>query len=1286
MDSYDAISDVVLPLSAAQMGVWMSQALDPASPNLKLAESIEIDGLVSRALMEAACRTVVEETQALHARFVFDGDTVKQIVRVPTPWSMTYIDWMNVDDPGAAARRWMQEDLDRPFDLTKGRLFSLALLKLSHSHFVFYHCYHHIVVDGFGRSLLLNRIAAVYNQMSAGTELVQRNYRSIEPLIREDVEYRSSSAFIEDRDFWREYLGNLPEAVTTSIRPTKTGDRLIRHSGWLAQSNVDALNEIVVSCGVRLPQTLIAAVAIYLFRLSGASDVILSLPVTNRAGESWKIPGMTSNVLPLRLTLQPGRSFTEIVGLVATEIRKVLNHRRYMKEDIYREFQALGMSFGPSVNVMAFDSDIDFAGLPTKVQSLTTGAPPELSFTFRYRPMGRQGLSFRIGGSSSSYSSDELKAHHSRFRTLLQSAAANHTRPIGVLDLLAPAERQQILTDWNATAHPLPETTLPLLFERQVERTPDAVALIFEDAALSYAQLNARANRLAHHLIAQGTGPEHIVGIALPRSADMVVALLAVLKSGAAYLPLDPDYPADRLALMIEGARPAQLITSTAMEDRLPAATPSLSLDRPDVHARLLQMPAADPTDYDRRWPLSPSHPAYVIYTSGSTGKPKGVVVTHRNMWHYLSWAEQAYYRHGCGGSPTVFSINFDAGITTIFGPLISGQPLHLLPTGDETEVLGAGPGPLGPYALVKVTPSHLKLINQAIASNNSTTPTGMLMTGGEALAPADVAFWQQRFPEVRLINEYGPTETTVGCTTFEVTTDAAALASIPIGRPIWNVQLYVLDAALQPIPVGVSGELYIGGAGLARGYLNRPALTAERFVANPFGEPGSRLYRTGDLVRWLPDGNLDFLGRLDHQVKIRGFRIEPGEIEATLARHPAVAQAAVVAREDRPGHKQLVGYVVATPEGSLDPAGLRRELAGQLPDYMVPAAIVVLDALPLTVNGKLDRKALPAPEFTATISRGPRSPQEEVLAGLFAEVLGLDRVGVDDSFFDLGGHSLLATRLVSRVRSLLEVEVPIRALFDTPTIAGLAQQLTTGATGRRALRPLPRPEVLPLSFAQRRLWFLHQFEGPGATYNIPLALRLDGSLNGEALRASLGDLLGRHESLRTIFTEVDGVGHQTILPAEAAGPVFEVVPTSAMALPAALSEAARHGFDLAREVPVRATLFRLSETQHVLLLLIHHIASDGGSLGPLSRDLGRAYAARCQGQPPNWPAFPVHYADYAALATGVARPGQRPRQRHRGSDRLLEAHPRRPARAAQPAGRPAAPGPGQLSRRASAL
>jgi nonribosomal peptide synthetase DhbF len=586
-----------------------------------------------------------------------------------------------------------------------------------------------------------------------------------------------------------------------------------------------------------------------------------------------------------------------------------------------------------------------------------------------------------------------------------------------------------VLVEWNDTARGVPQTTLPALIEAQVAQRGDATALVCEDSTLTYAALNARANQLAHLLIAQGAGPEQIVAVALPRSAELIVGLLAIVKSGAAYLPLDPDYPADRLAFMLADAKPVCLITSNAIAQRLPEAAPRLVLDDPDTAGVLARQPDTNPRDQDRTAPLTPLNSAYVIYTSGSTGTPKAVVVSHIGI---TSLAGAQIERLGITPDSRILqfsSSSFDASIMEL---------LMAFPAGAALVVPQAGliAGEILADTLTRHAVSHA-LIPPAVLAGMPTERLeqfGTLIVGGDACPPDLVARWSKGR---RMVNAYGPTETTI-CATMSMPLSGAA--DPPIGRPIWNTRVYVLDDGLQPMPVGVAGELYIAGSGLARGYLNRPDLTAERFVADPFGPPGSRMYRTGDRARWRPEGTLHFLGRADHQVKIRGFRIEPGEIEATLGQHEGVAQAAVVAREDRSGDKRLVGYIVPAAGHTPDATMLRQHLARTLPDYMVPAAFVVLDALPLTPSGKLDRNALPAPDQQpVTHYTPPRTAREEKLCALFADTLGLARVGIHDNFFDLGGHSLLAIRLGRRIRNEIRSDFSITAVYTTPVVSDLA-------------------------------------------------------------------------------------------------------------------------------------------------------------------------------------------------------------------------------------------------------
>ncbi|MGH3809885.1 MAG: amino acid adenylation domain-containing protein, partial [Pseudonocardiaceae bacterium] len=850
-------------------------------------------------------------------------------------------------------------------------------------------------------------------------------------------------------------------------------------------------------------------------------------------------------------------------------------------------------------------------------------------------PAGITGL---IEYASDLFDPATIEALIARWVRLLHAITTDPDQPISRIDLLTTGERHQLLSIGGDTAVSIPVVCLPELFETQVVATPRATAVVFEDTQWSYAQLNTAANQLAHALIARGIGPERLVAIALPRCPQLVVAILAVLKTGAAYLPLDPDYPPARISFMLTDARPAVLLASASITVDVPdtGLTARLVMDDADTLKALQYYPSTNPTDTDRISPLLPQHPAYVIYTSGSTGTPKGVVVTHHNVvWLFVS--TDHWFGFNADDTWTLFhSYAFDSSVWEMWGALLYGGRLIIVsyevsrsPAQFLRLLVDQG------VTVLHQTASAFYQLMQADVDDPTLGQSLVLRTvtfGGEALTLSRLGDWYHRHRDhaPTLVNMYGITETTVHVTYLQldhgITTQTASL----IGTAIPNLRSYVLDSGLQPVVPGVVGELYVGGLGLARGYLGRAALTAARFVADPFGPVGTRMYRTGDLARWRVDGSLEFAGRVDDQVKIRGFRVEPGEIETVLADHPHIAHAAVIARQDRPGDVRLVAYVVTTGKTTVSTQVLRQWVRARAPEYMVPAAFVALEALPLTTNGKLDRAALPAPEFDwAGRGRAPRTPQEQLLGELFAEVLGVSRVGVDDDFFALGGHSLLATRLVARVRATLSVELELRALFETPTPAGLATRLGEAGQARLPVTAGVRPDVVPLSFAQRRLWFLHRLEGPSATYHIPLALRLSGPLDQTALQTALGDVIARHESLRTVFPEREGVPYQQILDADAACPPLVVTPTSHTELPERLAVATGRGFDLGTEAPVRAQLFVLAPEEQVLLVVVHHIAADGWSMRPLLADLATAYAARCHGQAPHWAPLPVQYGDY---------------------------------------------------------
>ncbi|WP_213781837.1 non-ribosomal peptide synthetase, partial [Caballeronia sp. dw_276] len=819
------------------------------------------------------------------------------------------------------------------------------------------------------------------------------------------------------------------------------------------------------------------------------------------------------------------------------------------------------------------------------------------------------------------------------FIRLLAAIVAEPDACVGDLAILAHDERADLLALRHGVTLDVSEAdTLHGLFEAQVARTPDAVAIEFDDERLTYIELDIRAERLAQRLRAHGVGPDVLVALCVERSPDMVVSLLAVLKAGGAYVPLDPAYPDERLALMLVDAAPAVVLASGRGRDRL-ASYQGLVLSVAELES------AADmPVDASGRSPVEGRHLAYVTYTSGSTGKPKGVMTLHASAVNYLLFNRTEY---GLAAGERVLQIptlSFDAAVRDILGCLVAGGRLVLLgeDAAKDPLVIARRLVERRITAILSITPSLLEATVAAAAAAATDRPAlRLVLTSGERL-PESLVRRVHAVLGAAVVNQYGPTE----CTMTSMYARMPVGEAVHIGRPIANAQAMIFDPRGEPVPLGVVGELHIGGVGLARGYLNRADLSAERFVPDPFGEPGSRMYRTGDLASYRPDGNIDYVGRIDHQIKVRGFRVEPGEIEAALATHALVREAVVLARNLADDDHRLVAYIVSH-DTTLDVAALRTHLRQILPDYMVPSYFVALDRWPLTPNGKLDRAALPAPDTsnTATGYVEPNTGTQKTLADIWRAVLKLDRVGAHDHFFDLGGHSLLATQVLSRLRETLGVELPLRSMFEAPMLADLAVLADAARQGADALLPsitqANRDVALPLSYAQQRLWFLDQLEPGSAFYNLPVAVRLHGALDVSALHRTLDEVVRRHEVLRTRFVAHDGVPVQVIMPATPLDlPLMDLsglaVEEREAALQALLANAARASFDLADDAPIRAHLVKLDAQQHVVSVTLHHIVSDGWSTGVLVREVGALYAAFSRGEPAPLTALPVQYADYA--------------------------------------------------------
>jgi len=1225
-----------LPLSFAQHRLLFLHRLEGPSATYNIPVAARLHGTLSVTALHAALADLVERHESLRTIFPDQEPPLQRVLSVQD--AQVTLEQRSVAPADLDAA--IQRAALHAFDLSQDLPLHAELFQLGADEHVLLLLLHHIAADGASLAPLLDDLAHAYAARLDGnlpqwqsTPLQYADYTLWQQQLLGDEANPHSLASTQIA-YWKQQLADLPEQITLPIdRPRPA---VASYHGDSIPLSISAelhrrLQQLAGTEQASLHMVLHAALAALLMRLGAGTDIVLGTPVAGRTDSAHDgMVGLFLNTLVLRTDVSGQPGFTELLSRVREN-----NLQAYAQQDLPFEqlVEALNparsLSHHPLYQVLFALHNTDtpqlrLPGIQASEHRLDLAqAKFDLSFDFveRYDANGDiSGIDGRLGYATDLFERATVETLAARLLRLLETVVADPAQPITHIDLLAQDERAQLLRDRNDTARPLSGMTLPQRFEQQTALTPHATALVFEQQRLSYAQLNERANRLAHLLIVQRIGPGDLVAVALPRSVDMLVALLGVLKAGAAYLPLDIDYPIERLRYMLADARPASLIATTAQEALLRQGQPdsvgaTLVIDAPAWQESLAAVATHDPRDDERRKPMRPQHPAYVIYTSGSTGRPKGVTIEHRALDNFL---QSMARKPGLAADDVLLAltpISFDIAGLELFLPLMQGACVHLIARDVATDVerLRACIEDVSP-SLIQATPATWQMLR---ASGWRASPSLRILCGGEALPPdlaADLCA-----SAGQLWNMYGPTETTV----WSLLANIEAGGPITIGAPLDNTRVYLLDDALQPVPFGVPGELYIAGEGLARGYLHRAGLTAERFVAHPF-EPGMRMYRTGDLARWRKNGQLDYLGRVDHQVKIRGFRIELGEIEAALTAI-GLARNAVIVREDRPDQKQLVAYLVAT---ELDATALRAQLAERLPEYMIPTAFVALDALPLTPNGKLDRKALPAPDFTSRELREPRNAQEALLCALFADVLGLERVGIDDNFFALGGHSLLATQLVSRIRTRLSVEVAIRTLFEAATVAELSPRLSHTAT-RLALSRQQRPAILPLSHAQRRLWFIQQLERQGSVYNIPLSLRLSGSLNVNALCWALQDLLGRHESLRTLFVESDGVPSQQILAVEQGPWSLPVESVNQASLQQVLDEAARHAFDLSREMPLQARLFRLDDQEHVLFLLLHHIAGDAGSLAPLARDLSLAYAARREGHDPVWTALPVQYADY---------------------------------------------------------
>jgi amino acid adenylation domain-containing protein len=1142
------------PLSSPQLDLWFNQVLHPDVPLYNIGGYVRIEGAISPARFEKALNQVIEENDALRI-ILHEGESLPtQTFAENVGIQLDFQDFSETENAHNSALKWIEQAFVKPFQLYDGLLFQFALCKVSERCYYWLKKYHHLIVDGWAISLIVQRVAVAYNALSIGKTSEPTNF-AYHDFIQKDQAYLESEEFVKAKHYWQNKYREVPEPLLVHRYASqilgKTAESQ-RSTLCLKRAFYTQLNEFAEEYQVSPFHVILGALYCYFLRTSDREDLSIGLLIWNRGSAAFQqTVGLFVGVNPAWFRFGTDLNFVELVEKISNELQQDYRHQRFPIGEINQQIGPHKLLFDLTLSYAKHDFDTHFNGNRARTFHLTNGFIQNALAIFIEEFQQPDDVNVYFEYNFGFFDEAEIERLKARFEFLLGEIIQKPSVPVRALQIMPDAELKKILREWNDTATDFPrDKTIVDLFEEQVDKTPDAIAVVFENQQLTYQELNTKANQLAHYLQALGVKPEVLVGICIERSIAMVIGLLGILKAGGAYVPLEPAYPKARLGFMLIDSQVSVLLTQSDLTEKLSETTARLVCL--DVEVETLSRLSSE----NIRSGVEPENLAYVIYTSGSSGKPKGTLIIHQGLVNYLSWSLEHYQVASGLGAPVHSPIGFDATITSLFLPLLAGQRILLLPTSAEPDAILAAIHSFQNWSFVKLTPAHLEILNTLLPEELS-GKTRFLILGGEALFGSNLSLWRIGAPETRIINEYGPTEAVVGCCVYEVDANTPRKGAVPIGRPIANTQLYILDKFLQPLPIGVPGELYIGGAGVARGYLNRPELTAEKFICNPFSEApnwlrrakDSRLYKTGDLARFSNDGHIEYLGRIDNQVKIRGFRIELSEIEAVLVTHPDVSDAVVIAREDEPGEKRLLAYIVseliptripyqtkcllkyedkmvslqtveicttgALLEGDMSfekgkeislllqlpgeeqtcwlkgrIAYLRRSTAGvefkltpqeqvlmekgvtyelenkgflnflqyslrdklrqaleeKLPSYMVPSDFVLLMSLPLTPNGKIDRRALSQLSVSYQLSDktfvAPRTPDEELLAGIWASVLNVERVGVHDNFFELGGHSLLAVSLLAQIEQQFGKHLPLAALFQGATIAELARLL----------------------------------------------------------------------------------------------------------------------------------------------------------------------------------------------------------------------------------------------------
>ncbi len=1234
-----------LPLSFAQQRLWFLEQLDPGNPTYNIPAAVHLQGNLNVAALEESINEIIKRHEILRTSFVtIDGQPI-QVIASELKLTLPVIDLQELTK--TASEQVVQELITKaaqqPFDLTQIPLLRVSLLHLSPSENVVLFTMHHIISDGWSINILIQELTTLYPKFLHGKPsplpelLIQ--YADFGMWQRQWLEGEVLETQI---NYWKQQLGgelpvlNLPTDKPRIAVQTSPGET---QKFALSRTLTTVLIQLSQEQEATLYMVLLTAFNILLYRYTKQEDILIGSPIANRNQiETESLIGFFVNTLVMRTDLRGNLNFCQLLARVREVALAAYAHQDLPFEKLVDELQtSRHLGYTPLFQVMfalqnAPRTSLNLPGLTLKsLEVKTNTAKFDLSL---FLTNTEEGLRGTFEYNTDLFQPATIARMVEHFQILLAGIVANPQEKLSQLPLLSQQEKHQLLIEWNNTAgNNSPDVLIHQLFEAQVEKTPDAVAVIFENQQLTYRELNQRANKLAHYLQKLGVKPEVLVGICVERSLNMLIGLLAILKAGGAYIPLDPNYPQERLGFILADTQVPVLLTQASRLAALPEHQgQTICLD---TNWHLIEQQSPENICSQ----ITAENLAYVIYTSGSTGKPKGVQISHRALNNFLFAMQQS---PGITEEDTLLAVttySFDIAALELFLPIIVGARLVIVSREVAADGIQLSAALTNSQAtLMQATPATWQLLLAAGWGGNQQLK---ILCGGEAL-PAHLAN-QLRERCASLWNMYGPTETTIWSAAAEVKT---INRTVTISQPITNTQIYILDRYHQLVPVGVPGQVCIAGDGLARGYFHRPDLTAEKFIPHPFSDkPSARLYQTGDLARYLSKGEIEYIGRIDHQVKIRGFRIELGEIEAVLNRDSGIQEAVVIVREDHPGNKYLAAYIVPVEDMTLAIAQLRHLLKAQLPEYMVPDAFVILEALPLTPNGKINRQALPAPKNTRLDLQNsyvpPRTPVEEILVSIWSQVLNQQQVEIYNNFFELGGHSLLATQVISRVYEAFNVELPLRYLFESPTVADLAlhidQLISHTKDGLRVPPMLPRQpnQELTLSFAQQRLWFLEQLQPGNSAYNISTTVRLSGVLNVEILTHSISEIISRHEALRTIFTTMAGQPVPVIIPSpNFTLPIIDLrkIPLSARETEAIrlAKEEFRRPFDLTEWPLLRVSLLQLNTAEYVLILTMHHIISDLWSMGILIQELVTLYKTLSDGKSSPLPSLPIQYADFA--------------------------------------------------------